>query len=150
MTRATKLCLLGAVFALCGVGAFVQSIMERRWQSTPPGELYQVVSSQLAAFRAEDYPGAYRQVSMSFQEKVDIESFADLARTEYPALLHASRVEFGQVRFEGRHAVLAAYFVLPEGDVIPCVYHLVREEGGWKIETVRVQPRWPSSRRLGA
>jgi hypothetical protein len=124
-------------------------MMERRWQSTPPSELYQVVSSQLAAFRAEDYPSAYRQVSMSFQEKVDIEAFADLARTEYPALLQASRVEFGQVRFDGRHAVLSAYFVLPEGDIIPCVYRLVREDEGWKIETVRVQPRWPSSRRLG-
>jgi hypothetical protein len=149
MTRGAKLSLLGAVFALCGAAALFQGTMDRRWQRTPPSELYQVVSQQLAAFRADDFSSAYRQVSMGFQEKVNIESFAVLARTEYPALLRASRVEFGQARFQGRHAVLFAYFIMPEGDVVPCVYNLVREDDSWKIDSARVLPRWPSNRRLG-
>jgi hypothetical protein len=149
MTRSAKLCLLGAVFALCGAAALFQSMLERRWQSTPPSELYHVVSRQLAAFRVDDYPGAYRQVSMGFQEKFNILSFADLVRSDYPALLRATRVEFGQVRFHGRHAMLPAYFIMPEGDVIPCVYDLIREDDAWKIDSTRVLPRWPSNRRLG-
>jgi hypothetical protein len=149
MTRGTKLFLLGAVFALCGIGGLLESRLDRRWQSTPPAELYQVVSEQLAAFRAEDFPGAYHRVSMSFQEKFNIEAFADLARTEYPALLRATRVEFGQVHIEGRHAVLSTYFIMPEGDVVPCIYEMVREDDAWKIDAVRVQHRWPSNRRLG-
>lgn len=149
MSRAGKLCLLGAVFALCGAAALFQSMLERRWQSTPPGELYSVVSKQLSAFRADDYPGAYRQVSMGFQEKFNIESFANLARTDYPTLLRAVRVEFGPVRFQGRRALLPAYFFLPEGEIVPCVYTLVREDDAWKIDVVRVLPRWPANRRLG-
>jgi len=149
MTRAAKLCLLGAVFAICGAAALFQSVLERRTQATPPAELYQVISQQLAAFRADDYPGAYRTVSMGFQEKFNLEAFADLARTDYPALLHATRVEFGRTEFHGRAAGLSAYFVMPEGDVIPCVYHLVREGDAWKIDSVRVLPRWPANRRLG-
>ena len=149
MTRGAKLFLLGAVFALCAAAAIFQGMLDRRWQRTPPAELYQVVSQELAAFRAEDFTSAYRQVSMGFQEKVNIEAFADLARTEYPALLRASRVEFGQARFQGRHAVLYAYFIMPEGDVVPCVYQLIREEDAWKIDNARVLPRWPSNRRLG-
>jgi hypothetical protein len=149
MTRAAKLCLLGAVFALCGAAALFQSVIVRRWQSTPPAELYHVVSQQLAAFRADDYSSAYREASVGFQEKFNLEAFADLARTDYPALLHATRVEFGETKFRGRNAYLSAYFIMPEGDIIPCIYSLVREDDAWKIDSVRVLPRWPANRRLG-
>lgn len=149
MNRATKLCLLAALFVTCAAAALFQQVIERRWHATPPSELYAVVWKQLTAFRADDYPGAYRQVSMAFQEKFNIEAFADLARTEYPGLVQATRVEFGVVRFEGRHAFITAYFFLPEGDIVPCLYSLIREEDGWKIDVARVLKRWPSNRRLG-
>ncbi len=149
MNRATKLCLLGIVFGVCSAAALFQNMIERRRQSTPPGELYHVVSQQLAAFRADDYSSAYHAVSMGFQEKFDLESFADLARTDYPALLRATRVEFGQTKFRGRSAFLSAYFIMPDGDIVPCMYSLVRENDSWKIDSVRVLPRWPSNRRLG-
>ena len=149
MKRSAKLLLLGAVFGLCGAAAFFQTILERHWQATPPNQLYEVVSQQLAAFRVEDYPTAYRQVSMGFQEKFNILSFADYARLEYPALLRAVRVEFGPVHFRGRHAVVPAYFIMPEGDIIQCVYDFIHEEDTWKIDGARVLPRWPSNRRLG-
>lgn len=149
MSRAAKLCLLGVVFGVCVAAAVFQRTFERRWQTTPPGELYHVVSQQLAAFRADDYSGAYREVSLGFQEKFDLEAFADLARTDYPSLLRATRVEFGQTKFRGRNAFLSAYFIMPEGDIVPCVYSLVHEDDSWKIDGVRVLPRWPANRRLG-
>ena len=149
MNRATKLCLLGIVFGVCSAAALFQNVIERRWQTTPPGELYHVVSQQLAAFRADDYSSAYHEVSMGFQEKFNLEAFADLARTDYPSLLRATRVEFGQTKFHGRNAFLSAYFIMPEGDIVPCVYSLVREDDAWKIDSVRVLPRWPANRRLG-
>jgi hypothetical protein len=149
MNRGAKLFLLGAIFAVCGAAAIFQGLLERRWQSTPPSELYHVVSEQLASFRADDYPRAYRQVSMGFQEKFNLEAFADLARTDYPALLRATRVEFGQARIQGRKAMVPAYFILPEGDIAPCIYSLVREDDNWKIDSVHILPRWPANRRLG-
>ncbi len=149
MTRAAKLCLLGAVFTLCGAAAAFRGVLEHRWGSTPPTELYHVVSQQLAAFRADDYSRAYHEVSLGFQEKFNLEAFADLARTDYPSLLRATRVEFGQTRFHGRNAFLSAYFIMPEGDIVPCVYNLIREDDAWKIDSVRVLPRWPANRRLG-
>jgi len=149
MNRTTKLCLLAALFVTCAAATLFQRVLERRWQATPPGELYDVVWKQLSAFRADDYSGAYRQVSMGFQEKFNLEAFTDLARTEYPGLLRATRVEFGAVRFEGRRAFIPAYFFLPEGDIVPCTYSLIREEDGWKIDGARVLKRWPANRRLG-
>jgi hypothetical protein len=149
MTRTAKIWLLVAVFLVCGAAVVVQGWLEHRRQAAAPGELYHVVSEQLAAFRADDFPGAYRQVSMGFQERVKLEAFADLARTEYPALLRAMRVEFGPARFQGGTALVSAYFIMPEGDVIPCIYTLIREDGAWKIDYVHVLPRWPANRRLG-
>ncbi len=149
MSRSAKICLLGVLFAVCVTAAMVQNFVERRWHATPPAVLYDVVWKQLSAFREEDYPGAYRQVSTGFQERFNIESFTDMARIEYPGLVNAQHVEFGAVRFDGAHAYIPAYFFLEEGDIVPCIYTLVREEDGWKIDGVRVLKRWPSNRRLG-
>lgn len=149
MSRTAKVCLLLSLFATCVTATLFQRIMERRWQATPPAELYDVVWKQLAAFRADDYSTAYRHVSMGFQEKFNLEAFADLARTDYPGLVRSTRVEFGAVRFEGRRAFIPTYFFLPEGDVVPCIYCFIREEDGWKIDNARVLKRWPSNRHLG-
>jgi len=148
MSRAAKYCLLGMLVAICGGGLAWQYELERRRESMSPGELYGVVMKQVSAFRSDDYAGAYQQASTDFQQKFDIEAFEDLARTEYPGLLHASRVEFGAVHGRGRRAVIPAYFFLKDGDVIPCVYSLVREEEAWKIDGVRVLRRLPPGQRL--
>ncbi len=149
MSRTTKLCLLAFLFAVCGVSTLVQSRIEQRRQAMPPSTLYDVVWRQIAAFRVGDTASAYRQASTGFQEKFDAETFADLARTEYPGLLRAERMEFGAVRFEGEHAIVPVYFFLPDGDVVPCLYRLIHEDDMWKIDGARVMRRWPAGRRLG-
>jgi hypothetical protein len=148
MSRAARVFLLALIFAVCGAGVFWQYRSERWGDATPPGLLYQVVLQQMTAFRSEDFAGAYRQVSSNFQERFNIEAFAEMAHTEYPGLFQAERVEFGAVRFQGRHAVMPAYFFLPGDDVIPCLYSLVREDDVWKIDGARVLRRWPAGRRL--
>ena len=147
MSRAAKLALLSLLFTVCGGGVFWQYRAEHLHQIPAPGELYEVVLKQVAAFRSDDYAVAYRQASSTFQEKFDIEAFADLVRTEYPGILHAARVEFGAVRIEGARAVIPAYFFMRDGEVIPCVYDLIREEEIWKIDNVRVLRRLPVGRR---
>ncbi|MGB8168812.1 MAG: DUF4864 domain-containing protein [Chthoniobacteraceae bacterium] len=149
MNRTTKITILAAVFVLCGASALVQSRFEQERRTTPPSELYEVVRKQIHAFRTADFASAYRQASTSFQERMNMEAFSDLARTEYPGIARAERVEFGAVRFEGRHAIVPVYFFLQDGDVIPCVYSLVNEENTWKIDGARVLKRWPAGRRLG-
>lgn len=149
MNRTAKLSLLAAIVLACAFAALVQRQVVLDRQAVPPGTLYKVVREQVRAFREDDFASAYRQVSASFQERFNIESFSELARTEYPALLRAERVEFGAVRFEGRHALVPVYFFLPDGDVVPCVYILVNEDAAWKIDAARVLKRWPAGRRLG-
>ena len=149
MNRTAKLLLLAGLFLICGAGAIFQEQAERRRQSTTPAVLYAVIWKQIAAFRDDDYASAYRQVSTGFQEKLNIEAFSDLARTDYPSVRRARRVEFGAVRHEGQHAVIPAYLFLDDGDIIPCIYRLVNEDDVWKIDSARVLRRWPAGRRMG-
>lgn len=149
MTRTTKIGILAIIVVVCGVAAVVQSRIDQRRQTIPPNELYEVVRKQIAAVRALDYASAYRQVSTGFQERFNMDAFSDLARTEYPGIARAERVEFGAVHFEGHHAIVPVYFFMPDGDVIPCIYSLVNEDNAWKIDGARVLKRWPAGRRLG-
>lgn len=149
MNLTAKLLLLAGLFGICCTGAILQSRVEDRRQATPPNTLYAVVWKQMAAFREDDYASAYRQVSANFQERFNIEAFADLARTEYPGVRRARRVEFGAVQFEGRHAIIPTYLFMDDGDIIPCIYRLVNEDSVWKIDGARVLRRWPAGRRLG-
>ena len=149
MNRTAKYLLLAGLLTVCGAGALLQNRVERRRQTVPPNALYAIVWKQIVAFREDDYASAYRQVSTNFQEKFNIEAFSDLARTEYPSVRRARRVEFGAVHYEGRHAIIPVYLFLDDGEVIPCIYRLVNEDDIWKIDSARVLRRWPAGRRMG-
>ena len=146
--RRAKVGLILCTFAVCGAAALVQRWREARPAFTHPAELYDVVLAQMSAFRDADYPRAYRVVSNGVQEKVNVETYADLARHDHTELRRAVRIEFGSIRAEGRRALVPAYFFMPAGDIIPCAYSLVREEDGWKIDGLRVHPRWPATHQL--
>lgn len=149
MNRLGKLTILLCSLAICGAAAMVHREFEARREAAKPAELYAVVWRQIIAFRGADFSQAYQQVSSTFQEHVNIEAFGDLVRTDYPDLLRADRIEFGDVHFVAGHAIIQVYFILPEGEIVPCIYSLVNEERVWKIDRVRVEKRWPTGRRLG-
>ncbi len=148
MSRRALLISISFLAAICLTAALVQAWQQRARNSLRPAELFNVVWSQIAAFRADDYASAYQQVSTGFQERFTITSFTDLARSEYPLLCQADRVEFGPVHWDGMHAIVPVYFFLADGEVAPCLYSLVQEDSLWKIDSLKVQKRWPAGRRL--
>jgi hypothetical protein len=150
MKKASRTLLLVLLCSICAASATVQVIRQRQREMTKPTELFGVIWDQMMAFRNQDYASAYRQASNGFQERFNIEAFTDLVQTDYPPLRAAERVEFGAVRWDGsRHAVIPAYFFMPDREVIPCLYSLVQEDGHWKIDGVRVEKRWRAGSRLG-
>ncbi len=149
MNRPGKIGLMLCSFAICGTASIVHRSLEVRRERAKPAELYEVVWKQINAFRCADYSEAYQQVSSTFQEHFNIDAFSDLVRTDYPDLLRADRVEFGNVHFAAGHAIVHVYFILPEGEIVPCIYSLIPEDQVWKIDYARVQKRWPTGRRLG-
>lgn len=149
MTRRHRIGLILLFLATCGGALIVQRTKDARRFAARPAELYEVVRLEIDAVREADFSRAYRHVSTGFQEKFNVEEFADLVRSDYPLVQQIERVEFGRVAREGSRALLQVYFFLPNGDIVPCVYRLVNEDNAWKIDAAHVQKRWPSGRRLG-
>ena len=149
MSTKNRLGLLLIFLGVCATATFLQRALDAHRYAARPAELYEVVRQEIDAVREADYSRAYRQVSTGFQEKFNIEAFADMVRSDYPAARHIERVEFGRVARDGRQALVQVYFFLPNGDIVPCVYRLVNEENAWKIDAAHVQKRWPAGRRLG-
>ncbi|MEP6956905.1 MAG: DUF4864 domain-containing protein [Chthoniobacterales bacterium] len=145
MTRSVKASLLLFFFSLCGA-AFVVTHQIREHQPPPaPRILFSLVNEQLAAFRAADYPGAYRRASSGVQQKFTLPQFEQMVRRKYRGLASAQRVEFGSVSVQGGTALMQVFFFAPNGAARLFVYTLSAEEGGWKIggveELTRYQPR---------
>ena len=149
MNTRHRIGLLLIFLGICGGALCIQRIMEVRRFTVRPAELYEVVRQEIAAVRESDFSRAYQQVSTGFQEKFNMEEFADLVRSDYPLVRQIERVEFGRTARDGRQALVQVYFFLPDGDIVPCVYRLVNEENAWKIDAAHVQKRWPAGRRLG-
>ena len=149
MNTRHRIGLLLIFLSVCGVALLVQRAADARRFAARPAELYEVIRQEIDAVRESDFSRAYQQVSTGFQEKFNVEAFADLVRSDYPSLHQIERVEFGRVAREGRQALVQVYFFLPDGDIVPCVYRLVNEDNTWKIDAAHVQKRWPSGRRLG-
>lgn len=146
--RRAKVGLILCTLAFCGVAAITQRWRDARPARTTPHELYGVVLAQMSAFRAADYRRAYRHASNGLQGKLDVEGYADFARHDHPELRRAERIEFGPVLTTGLRASVPTYFFFSNGEVIPCVYSLIHEEDAWKIDAVRVHPRWPAHQPL--
>ena len=134
MNKRHRIALLLIFLAICCGALLFQRTLDARRFAARPAELYEVVRQEIDAVREADFSRAYRQVSTGFQEKFNIEEFADLVRSDYPMLHQIERVEFGRVAREGRRALVQVYFFLPNGDIVPCVYRLVNEENAWKID----------------
>lgn len=146
MNRPTKASLVIFFFSLCSTAIFVTIHLREHTPAPAPHELYSVVHDQLAAFRAEDFPSAYRQAASAVQTKFTLAQFEAMIRRDYSQMAHARRVEFGPVNVHGAAAVVQVYFFAADGSVRSFLYSLMAERGAWKIdgaEEVRVFPRMP-------
>lgn len=144
-----KVGIVAATLGLCGTAVFIRPGARTPIVEPSRQELYAVVIHELAAVREADYPRAYRQVSLSMQERYNIEDFADYVRTERPELARFERIEFGAVSSKGRHAIVPVYFFLRGGEIAVVQYGLIREEGKWKIDSSQVLQRWGRGYRVG-
>jgi hypothetical protein len=143
-----KIGIVGTTFSICALAALIRPTTQRRLPETKPTNLYKVVLEELHALREADYPRAYRQVSLSMQDRYNLDAFAELVRIDHPELPRYERVEFGAIRVQSRHALVPVYFFMHSGEIVSVHYVLVYEEGRWKIDASRVDRRWDQGHRV--
>ena len=144
-----KIVVLLFFVAVCAAVPLVNYSFQFRRETVKPSDLYQVVYSQLDAFRASDYPRAYFQASYSMQQKFKPEQFVEMIRQNYAGVVQADRVEFGMVRCRDQRALIQVFFIGRDGGVQPSIYSLIYEDKTWKIDGARMLQRWPAGSRLG-
>lgn len=151
MSSRGKITLLLFFFTVCGSAALVSFHVHRARPETVvrPADLYAVVNTQLVELRADNFSRAYQHASTNLQQRFNVDQFADMVRSDYDRAIHAQRVEFGFVERRGRRAVIQVFFIDSEGHVTPCIYSLVSEGEGWKIDGARLFETWPVGARLG-
>jgi hypothetical protein len=145
MTRTIKAALLFFFFSLCVSAVVVTHRV--RLQAPAPHQLFAVVEQQLAAFRAADYPSAYRQAASGVQQKFTAPQYEAMIRRDYADMSSAQRIEFGFVKVNGSAALVQVFFRGANGIVRSFLYSLTAEGDSWKINDV--QPMRSSSRPAG-
>lgn len=143
MSRALKASLLLFFLSLCAAAVYVTLRPSRAAKAPAPRELYSVVNDQLAAFRAEDFPGAYRYAASAVQQKFTLQQFEAMIRHDYAQMAYARRVEFGAIDVHGSAAFVQVYLFAADGSGRSFLYSLAAEGGAWKIDgaqEVRVFP----------
>jgi uncharacterized protein DUF4864 len=141
MTQIIKSFLILLVFSLCAAAIMMTPPFGRQTPAPAPRELYSIVNNQLIAFRAADFPRAYRNASTRVQQKFSLPQFENMIRRNYAEMMtKTGRVEFGVVRAEGVNALLPVFFFADNGEAHAFIYTFVAEDGVWKIEGVEPMP----------
>jgi len=136
MTHLAKSILLLFFFSLCAAAIIVTSRFQPPVPPPTPHELYSVVNSQLAAFRALDFSRAYYHVASDIQRKFSVPQFEQMIRHNYAAMTQQRRIEFGLVQVRNATALVQVFFFASDGNAQCFLYNFVAEDGGWKIEGV--------------
>ena len=105
MSARSKITLLTFFFAICGTAAVITAYMQSLADANvKPGDLYAVVERQLGELRGGDFSRAYEYSSSAIQQRYNVRQFAAMMQADYPGMTRVSRVEYGLVRTNGRHA----------------------------------------------
>ena len=149
MTARGKITALTFFFAICGTAAVVTAYLQARADANvKPAELYAVVDRQLGELRGGDFSRAYEYASSGIQQRYSVGQFAAMVQANYPGMTRISRAEYGLVQTNGRHATMQVYLIGRRGEVMPCVYMLVREGELWRIDGARMMQPWPPNMRM--
>jgi hypothetical protein len=147
MPRTIKASLLFFFLSLCGAAIFVTDHVRRQAPPPAPHELFAVVENQIAAFRAADYPTAYRHAASGVQQKFTAPQFEAMIRRDYGEMTNTQRIEFGFVKVIDSAAVVQVFFVSERGLARSFLYSLIAEGDSWKINGVQPMRNAPPGQR---
>jgi hypothetical protein len=148
MSQRGKISWLLFFFSVCATAALIHYYRERRQEQLKPAELFGLVQQQLQACRANNYISAYSQTSAGFKQQLSLAQFSAMIQSDYGRMLKAERVEFGPYEWRGRRAIMQVFFIARDGSVFPCIYSLISEAEGWKIDSARRVKGWRADRRM--
>jgi Domain of unknown function (DUF4864) len=103
-------------------------------------EIRSVIQQQLNAFNQDDYDTAYSFASRHIQTEFSRPEFEQMVKSGYRQIAKSRRAKFDRIRFtNGENRALAAVIITGMDRItITANYRMVRENGKWKIDGVRI------------
>ncbi len=103
-----------------------------------------VVTTQLGAFQREDFRAAYALASRGIRQQFRLPVYKQMIRRGYAALLRHEKAETGVVQDNGAGLATLPVIIRPaEGVAVRYRYHLVQEDGVWRVNGVMPEPPAP-------
>ena len=98
--------------------------------------LHAVIDGQLAAFRKDDYAGAFVFADRAFKNQLSLEQFERMVKTGYPAIAHSSSARCGLSFDNGDEAVVNVRVFSEGREPMDYQYTLRRDGEAWRITGV--------------
>lgn len=125
-----------------------EPLTEKETTEFDKSELLKPIEEQLSAIRSGDYTKAYTTyTSTAFKQATTQEQF-DQFLNNYAAFKENVSSSFDNLTFEGNVGIYTGILKAKGGATIPVEFDLVKEEGNWKILSIKVlatkpQPQGP-------
>lgn len=98
--------------------------------------LHAVINGQLAAFRKDDYAGAYVFADSAIKNQFSLGTFERMVRTGFPAIAHSTSAKCGLSFDNGDEAVVNVRVFSADREPIDYQYSLRRDGEAWRITGV--------------
>ncbi|AKV96314.1 MAG TPA: DUF4864 domain-containing protein [Marinobacter adhaerens] len=109
--------------------------------SDKDAEIRDTILRQIEAFANNDEEQAWAHASEGIKRRFgSSQVFVDMVREAYPAVHHATAIEFTQRVPHGAFEIQVVRLQGPEGKRWDAYYRMVLTEGVWKVAGVRLQP----------
>ena len=107
----------------------------------PRAEMTRTVLDQLAAFRRDDWAGAYTYAASSIQTRFGLEAFRQMVTSGYAEIARSLRATVSHVEMvDPDHGLVQVRVDGANGQTVDALYELVDEQGSWRIEGVMTRP----------
>lgn len=104
-----------------------------------PAAIRDVISDQIAAFRADDFGTAFTFASPMIRNMFGTpDQFGRMVREGYPMVWRPSDVQFGGLEERGGRTLQRVVVTDDRGAVHLLEYEMIPGEGGWRINGVRL------------
>jgi hypothetical protein len=101
-------------------------------------KLQAVIRGQLAAFRKDDFAGAYKFAAAAIRDQFPLPAFEAMVKSSYPAIAKSTDAVFGLMLDDGEKAVVNVRVVGPKEDSVSYQYLLEKDGDEWRIGGVFV------------
>jgi len=98
--------------------------------------LHAVIDGQLAAFRKDDYAGAFVFADKVFKNQLTLEQFERMVKTGYPPIAHSTSARCGLSFDNGDEAVVNVRVFSEGREPVDYQYTLRRDGEAWRITGV--------------